>query len=122
MTDMYSRADTNSGLVVGDYTTWAHAVSANDDAGQFTGATYTNWTDSPNSTGEPYRYDDAGDRITANGDAYTTGDDNQTTSDGMYSYLFDDEGNRIAVSGSGGGSSGGAAGASGSRQKCETVR
>jgi YD repeat-containing protein len=95
MTDMYSRADTNANLDVDDFATWAHAVYANDDTGQLTGATYTNWTNPPSSTGESYTYDENGNRVTANGDTYTTGDDNQTVDDGTYSYEFDAEGNRI---------------------------
>ncbi len=41
-------------------------------------------------------YDANGNCVTANGDTYTTGDNNQTTSDGIYSYLYDSEGNLVA--------------------------
>jgi len=60
----------------------------NDDAGQLTGADYDYQTD------EAYTYDDNGNRITANGDTYATGDNNQLTSDDTYAYDYDEEGNR----------------------------
>jgi RHS repeat-associated protein len=53
-------------------------------------------TDYASSTDESYTYDDAGNRVEANGDTYTTGDNNETTSDGTYCYLYDGEGNLIA--------------------------
>ncbi len=65
-------------------TTYTH-----DDTGQLT-ATDSNYTDD-----EAYTYDDNGNRVTANGDTYTTDDDNQLLSDGTYRYLYDAEGNRI---------------------------
>ncbi len=34
------------------------------------------------TTDESYAYDDTGNRVTANGDSYVTGDDNQLLSDG----------------------------------------
>ena len=43
---------------------------------------------------ESYTYDDNGNRETANGDTYDTGDDNQLTSDDSYTYTYDAEGNR----------------------------
>jgi RHS repeat-associated protein len=48
------------------------------------------------SDDESYTYDENGNRITSDTDTYTTGDDNQTTSDGTYSYVYDGEGNLIA--------------------------
>ena len=58
-----------------------------DNVGQLTGVDYASSTD------ESYTYDENGNRITANGDIYTTGDANQTTSDGTYTYIYDDNGN-----------------------------
>ena len=63
-----------------------------DATGQLLGADYASIDD------EAYTYDAAGNRITANGDTYTTGDANHTTSDGTYSYLYDNEGNLFANS------------------------
>jgi len=40
------------------------------------------------------KYDDNGNRETAGGDTYTTGDNNQLLSDGTYRYQYDEEGNR----------------------------
>ena len=60
----------------------------NDDAGQLTGADYDYQDD------ESYVYDDNGNRVTANGDSYTTGDNNQLLSDGTCRYGYDEEGNR----------------------------
>ncbi|MCX7428755.1 MAG: RHS repeat-associated core domain-containing protein [Planctomycetia bacterium] len=60
----------------------------NDDAGQLTGADYDYQDD------EAYVYDENGNRETANGSTYATGDSNQLLSDGTYRYLYDDEGNR----------------------------
>ena len=57
-----------------------------DATGQLLTATYA-------SSNESYAYDENGNRTAANGDTYTTGDNNQTTSDGYYTYLYDDEGN-----------------------------
>ena len=68
------------------------ATYTNDDAGQLTGVDYTN----ANIDDESYTYDDNGNRVTANGDTYTTGDNNQLTSDGTYVYTYDDGGNRTA--------------------------
>ena len=58
-----------------------------DNVGQLTGVDYASSTD------ESYTYDENGNRITANGDTYTTGDANQTKSDGTYTYIYDDNGN-----------------------------
>jgi len=58
-----------------------------DDLGQLQSANYASSAD------ESYAYDATGNRVTANGDTYSTGDANQTTSDGTYSYIYDDEGN-----------------------------
>ncbi|MCX7428829.1 MAG: hypothetical protein NTW96_24785 [Planctomycetia bacterium] len=60
----------------------------NDDAGQLTGADYDYQDD------EAYAYDENGNRETANGSTYATGDGNQLLSDGTYRYAYDDEGNR----------------------------
>ena len=43
---------------------------------------------------EDYVYDDNGNRLTANGDDYSTGTANQLLFDGTYYYLYDNEGNR----------------------------
>ena len=63
---------------------------ASDNTGQLTGADYDYQTD------ESYAYDENGNRVTANGSTYVTGDDNRLLSDGTYRYLYDAEGNRIA--------------------------
>ena len=63
-----------------------------DAIGQLLGANYSD----PSLADESYSYDSNGNRITANGSTYTTGADNQLLSDGMYRYLYDAEGNRIA--------------------------
>ena len=52
--------------------------------------------DHANQTDESYVYDSNGNRITANGDTYTTGDNNELTSDGTWTYTYDAEGNRIS--------------------------
>ena len=52
--------------------------------------------DSENQTDESYVYDANGNRLTANGDTYTTGTNNELTSDGNYTYTYDAEGNRIS--------------------------
>ena len=59
-----------------------------DAAGQLTAADYDYQSD------ESYQYDQNGNRITANGSTYTTGDNNQLLSDGTYRYQYDAEGNR----------------------------
>ncbi len=56
--------------------------------GQLTAADYDYQSD------ESYQYDQNGNRITANGSTYTTGDNNQLLSDGTYRYQYDAEGNR----------------------------
>ena len=56
--------------------------------------------DSENLTDESYTYDANGNRVVANGDVYTTGDNNELTSDGNYTYTYDAEGNRISKSNS----------------------
>ncbi|MDD3470435.1 MAG: hypothetical protein PHE53_10745 [Thermoguttaceae bacterium] len=64
-----------------------------DDVGQLTGADYDYQTD------ETYTYDDTGNRTNA---GYTTGSNNRTTSDGVYNYTYDAEGNmtsRTSISG-----------------------
>jgi RHS repeat-associated protein len=60
-----------------------------DDTGQLTGADYDYATD------ESYLYDDNGNRITANGRNYITGDHNRLMFDGTFRYEYDPEGNRI---------------------------
>ncbi|MBQ2821160.1 MAG: hypothetical protein IJF17_06200, partial [Thermoguttaceae bacterium] len=52
--------------------------------------------DHANQTDESYIYDANGNRIHANGDSYTTGANNELTSDGNYTYTYDAEGNRIS--------------------------
>jgi RHS repeat-associated protein len=64
------------------------AVYTHDDLGQLLGATRSDPADD-----EAYAYDENGNRITANGDAYTTGLNNRITSNGTNSYLYDAEGN-----------------------------
>ncbi|APZ94505.1 RHS repeat-associated core domain-containing protein [Fuerstiella marisgermanici] len=64
-----------------------------DDVGQVTDV------DSDYQSDESYSYDDNGNRTNA---GYTTGTNNQVTSDGTYNYEYDDEGNRTkktAISG-----------------------
>ena len=52
--------------------------------------------DSENLTDESYTYDANGNRILANGESYTTGPNNELTSDGDYTYTYDAEGNRTS--------------------------
>ena len=56
-----------------------------DATGQLTEADHDFQTD------ESYAFDENGNRTMA---GYTTGDNNQLTSDGMFNYTYDDEGNR----------------------------
>ncbi len=68
-----------------------------DPTGQLIRATYSasnpeSLTPSP----ESYTYDANGNRVTANGDVYATGADNELLSDGTYTYAYDGEGNRTA--------------------------
>jgi len=63
-----------------------------DALGQLLSATYSN----DSFADESYTYDANGNRLTANGNTYTTGADNQLLSDGTYTYVYDAEGNRIA--------------------------
>ena len=56
-----------------------------DDAGQLTEADYDFQTD------ETFSYDSTGNRTMT---GYSTGDNNQLTSDGTYNYTYDNEGNR----------------------------
>ncbi|MDO4551031.1 MAG: hypothetical protein Q4C96_07250, partial [Planctomycetia bacterium] len=63
-----------------------------DYLGQLISADYSNI----GLNDETYTYDANGNRITANGDNYTTGDNNELTSDGDYTYTYDAEGNRIS--------------------------
>ena len=67
-----------------------------DFLGQLIGADYASQTD------ETYVYDSNGNRIVANGDAYTTGTNNELTSDGDYTYTYDAEGNRTSKTNSAG--------------------
>ncbi|MBR0191320.1 MAG: hypothetical protein IJQ31_04555 [Thermoguttaceae bacterium] len=67
-----------------------------DFLGQLIGADYANGSISD----ENYTYDENGNRITANGSNYTTGDNNELTSDGDYTYTYDAEGNRSSKSNS----------------------
>ena len=68
-----------------------------DFLGQLTGADYSNL----DITDESYQYDLNGNRelvTNANGDlvVYTTGTNNELTSDGAFTYAYDAEGNRIS--------------------------
>ena len=63
-----------------------------DATGQLVDADY----DADWQTDEGYVYDDNGNRVTANGASYTTGDNNQLLADGTYAYTYDEEGNRTA--------------------------
>ncbi len=68
-----------------------------DFLGQLTGADYSNL----DITDESYQYDLNGNRelvTNANGDlvVYSTGTNNELTSDGAYTYAYDAEGNRIS--------------------------
>ena len=67
-----------------------------DFLGQLISADYANQTD------ESYTYDANGNRIVANGSNYTTGDNNELTSDGNYTYTYDAEGNRTSITNSAG--------------------
>ncbi len=62
-----------------------------DPTGQLASATY-----SGGQADESYTYDANGNRVTANGDTYATGADNELLSDGTYTYAYDGEGNRTA--------------------------
>jgi len=61
-----------------------------DDRGQLEGADQSGTTND-----ESYTYDENGNRVTANGSTYATGDDNRLASDGTYTYEYDNEGNRV---------------------------
>jgi RHS repeat-associated protein len=61
-----------------------------DDTGQLTAADHDYQAD------ESYTYDANGNRVSAGGDSYTTGDHNRMTTDGTYTYHYDAEGNRTA--------------------------
>ena len=63
-----------------------------DFLGQLIAAGYSN----TGLTDESYSYDSNGNRITANGSNYTTGSNNELTSDGSWTYTYDDEGNRVS--------------------------
>ena len=63
-----------------------------DFLGQLIGADYANGSISD----ETYTYDENGNRVTANGNTYTTGTNNELTSDGDFTYTYDAEGNRIS--------------------------
>jgi RHS repeat-associated protein len=65
------------------------AAYSYDDAGQLTDADR-----SGTANDEAYTFDDNGNRVTANGDSYTTGTNNRLASDGTYNYEYDAEGNR----------------------------
>jgi RHS repeat-associated protein len=64
------------------------AAYTHDSTGQLTGADRTGSGDD-----ESYVYDDNGNRVTANGDTYTTSANNRIASDGTNSYTYDAEGN-----------------------------
>ena len=67
-----------------------------DFLGQLIGADHASQSD------ESYTYDSNGNRLTANGDTYTTGTNNELTSDDTYTYTYDAEGNRISKTNSAG--------------------
>jgi RHS repeat-associated protein len=75
-------AFTNTAYPSGD------AAYTHDATGQLTGADRTGSGDD-----EAYVYDDNGNRVTANGDSYTTSANNRIASDGTNSYTYDAEGN-----------------------------
>jgi len=60
-----------------------------DNRGQLEGA-----NQSGTNNDETYTYDENGNRVTANGSTYATGDNNQLLGDGTYTYEYDKEGNR----------------------------
>jgi RHS repeat-associated protein len=64
------------------------ASYTNDATGQLTGADRTG-----SSSDEAYAYDANGNRVLANGAAYTTGANNRVLSDGTSTYSYDAEGN-----------------------------
>ncbi len=72
------------------------ATYAYDPTGQLIAATYSNPQSLIPNPSESYSYDANGNRVTANGDSYVTGADNQLLSDGTYTYAYDAEGNRTA--------------------------
>lgn len=83
---------------------WRDELTINytyDPRDQLTGASFVDATTNapfvPTSS-ESYTYDDNGNRVTANGQTYemdsTTNHDNRMKSDGVYDYLYDEEGNR----------------------------
>ncbi len=73
------------------------ATYSYDPTGQLVGVAYLGATGSASAQAdEAYAYDANGNRITANGDTYVTGTDNQLLSDGTYWYAYDAEGNRTA--------------------------
>jgi RHS repeat-associated protein len=59
-----------------------------DSTGQLTVADHATQTD------ESYVHDLNGNRVTANGQTYATGTNNQLTTDGVYNYEYDNEGNQ----------------------------
>jgi len=63
-----------------------------DPTGQLIAADYSD----ESIADESYTYDASGNRVTANGYVYTTGEDNRLLSDGTYWYDYDPEGNRVA--------------------------
>lgn len=66
------------------------ATYSYDQASQLTGADRTGTTND-----EAYTFDDNGNRVTANGDSYTTGTNNRMSSDGTFNYTYDAEGNTL---------------------------
>ena len=58
--------------------------------------------DHANQTDESYTYDANGNRVVVNGNTYTTGTNNELTSDGDYTYTYDAEGNRTSKTNSAG--------------------
>jgi YD repeat-containing protein len=77
--------DSASRLVRIDDLSGAYETHEYDDAGQLIESFYSY------QTNENYSYDGTGNRTNT---GYVTGDNNQTTDDGTYTYQYDDEGNR----------------------------
>ncbi len=75
---------TNSDLAAEDVTAYTY-----DANGQLLSADYASSSD------ESYAYDENGNRVASNGDSYTTGGANQTSSDGTYTYVYDADGNLV---------------------------
>jgi YD repeat-containing protein len=78
----------DAGRLVGQASVDGSSVYAYDQTDQLVAADHSYQPD------EAYDYDQNGNRETANGDAYATGDHNRLAFDGTYWYEYDGEGNR----------------------------